>query len=99
MKHLTVDEMIDFVSLTKLDADALMLSATVNEHIRDCDQCLRYVQAFQMIHDEFARLHGSDDFRKFVINKVRSANNGKNADLPLVASEKPTQQDEYDGYA
>lgn len=93
MKHLTVDEMIDFVSLTKLNAEALMLSATVNEHIRDCDKCLKRVQAFQIVHDEFARLQGSGDFKKFILSKVRStsAQSAKN--------ETQAQQEELDDYA
>ena len=92
MKHLTVDEIIKFISLTELNAEALMLSAAVNEHIRDCDKCLKRVQAFQMIYDEFARIQGSGDFKQFMESKVQT---GKRL---LAADAEPTAQDELDGY-
>ena len=93
MKHLTVDEMINFVSLTELNAEALMLSATVNEHIRNCDKCLKRVQAFQLIYDEFAKLQGSGDFKNFILSKLQSTQ------TQPVAEETQSLQDELDGYA
>lgn len=70
MKHLTVDEMIDFVSLTQLDSSTLMLAATVNEHIRTCQQCLKRVQAFQLIHDEFTKIVTCGDFKMYYHESV-----------------------------
>lgn len=70
MKHLTVDEMMEFVSLTELNADAIMLSAAVNGHIRKCDKCLKCVQAFQLIHDEFSNLRNNGDFRTYLKNRL-----------------------------
>jgi hypothetical protein len=64
MKHLTVDDMIRFVSLTELNDEAMELSASVNGHIRRCGECLERVRAFQMIYDEFTALSGNGDFRK-----------------------------------
>ena len=80
MKHLTVDEMMDFVSLTELNADAIMLSAAVNGHIRKCDQCLKRVQAFQMVHDEFSSLRNNGDFRKYLKSRLSKAT-AEQADL------------------
>lgn len=56
MKHLTVDEIIQFVSLTELNSRAIRLSAAVNGHIRGCAECLKLVRAFQMTHDGFQGL-------------------------------------------
>ena len=92
MKHLTVDEMTRFVSLTELNADALMLSATVNGHIRKCEKCLKRVQAFQAVYDEFVRIKGSGEFKKYICSKIQTAQ------LPNVASAEPTALEELDGY-
>ena len=66
MEHLTVDEMIRFVSLTELNAEAVELSASVTRHIRKCRDCLKRVQAFQMIYDEFTELCEHGDFANYV---------------------------------
>ena len=71
MDHLTVDQIIDVVSLTKLNKEAAELSAAVNGHIRRCDKCLRLVRAFQMIYDEFSQLSTSGDFRKYILTAVQ----------------------------
>lgn len=52
MKHITVDEVIGFVSFTKLDEDTRALVAKVNAHIMQCPACLRTVRAFQLVYDE-----------------------------------------------
>lgn len=63
MKHLTVDEMIDFVSFDKVDAQILAKASYVNAHIRSCDQCLRKVRAFQTVYDELVRMGNRSAFR------------------------------------
>lgn len=55
MKHLTVDEMIDFVSLRELNREAIELSTVINGHIRTCRTCRERVRAFQVIFDELSR--------------------------------------------
>lgn len=70
MKHLKVEQIIDFVSLTQFDSEAVALSATVNGHIRKCQKCLRLAKAFQMIHDEFSNMHICDDFKQYVNTAV-----------------------------
>lgn len=52
MKHITVDEMIDFVSFETVDPKTLENASKVTTHIRTCGECLRRVNAFQMIYDE-----------------------------------------------
>lgn len=67
MKHLTVDEIINFVSLTELNDEALVLCAYVNEHIRKCKRCREIVRAFQMIYDEFTKNAACRDFKKYIL--------------------------------
>lgn len=78
MKHLTVDEILDFVSLTELDARSIELSAVVNGHIGKCEKCLELVRSFQMIYDEFVRLNVSGNFKCFLadnISEIKKENN------------------------
>lgn len=64
MKHLTVDEIIRFVSMTELNDETLALSAIVNSHIRRCKECLDLVRAFQLLHDEFMHMQNGGEFVK-----------------------------------
>ena len=65
MEHLTVDQIMDFVSLTALNEEATALIATVNGHIHKCEACLQRVRAFGLLHDEFVRLSITKDFRAY----------------------------------
>ncbi len=93
MEHLSVDEIIDFVSLEKLNDDAVKISTTVNEHIRNCEKCLKLVRAFQMIYDEFSKLNASGDFKKYIKEKV-SDEKIKNEE----AVKTKTDYDDLDGF-
>lgn len=70
MKHLTIDEILDFVSFETLDATSLQLATKVNSHIRTCEECFRKVQAFQMIYDEFVRLGTHGNFKSHIYRIV-----------------------------
>jgi hypothetical protein len=48
MKHLTIDEIIDFVSTEKVDCE---LASKVTTHILRCQTCFNKVRAFQNVHD------------------------------------------------
>ena len=67
MNHLSVDDIIKFVSMTELNDEALALSACVTAHIRECDECLELVRSFQLIYDEFTRLKSEKTFKKYLI--------------------------------
>ena len=58
MKHLTTDEILDFVTLESLDGKGLALSKKVNEHIRSCPSCRQKVTAFLEVSDELTKLKG-----------------------------------------
>lgn len=64
MKHLTVDEIIDFVSARTLDPDTLEKAAAVTTHMRVCRGCMRRVRAFQMVYDECVRRGRTGSFEK-----------------------------------
>ena len=87
MKHLTVDQIIDFVSITKLDNESIELFATVNGHIRQCEKCLELVRAFQNIYDEFCRLNTTDGFKDFVSKTVLSKDKDNTIEDSLVLEE------------
>lgn len=70
MTHLTVDEIIDFVSISKMDIGSMELASRVNTHIRGCDDCLKKVRAFQLIYDELTKVGVSVDFKTFVYKIV-----------------------------
>lgn len=81
MEHLTVDEIIEFVSLTEFNSKSLSLSATVNGHIRKCGKCLELVRAFQLIYDEFSRLNTRMSFREYALNATSDTNANTNANV------------------
>lgn len=64
-EHLSVDTLLDFVTLSACSTAAVRLCASVNCHIRGCSLCLQRVRAFQDVHDAFIRLHSPGDFKTF----------------------------------
>jgi len=55
MKHLTVEQITEFVGMKKLDPHALELAANVTTHIRACSACMRKVRAYQLVQDGMER--------------------------------------------
>lgn len=55
MKHLTPEEMINFISISELTPETLALVSKVNTHIRQCDSCLTKLQSFQFVNDELTK--------------------------------------------
>ncbi len=52
MKHLSVEEIIKYVTASKLDSQTLDLLSDVNAHVRECEVCREKVQAFQTMSDQ-----------------------------------------------
>ncbi len=75
MDHLTFDEIVEFVSLSELNEDAVKLSAVVNGHIRNCEKCLNLVRSFQMIYDEFTMTDEKNNFNEYAQNIVSENEN------------------------
>lgn len=53
MNHLSIDEVIEFVSFNKMTKENLELAARVNAHICRCEKCLELVNKYQAIYDEY----------------------------------------------
>lgn len=86
MKHLTVDEIVDFVTFERIDNKSLENAAKVNTHIRQCSECLRKVRAFQMVYDEFKEMYKEKADWKSIAEKTFNTdmnNDIKDDDFPL----------------
>ena len=70
MRHLTVDEMLDFVSLEELNEESIAYAAAVNSHTRKCEKCRRAVCAFQEIYDKFVQYSADGSFKDFVSKSI-----------------------------
>ena len=71
--HLSVDEIIEFVSFSGISEETLTLSAKVNGHIRDCAECMERVTAFQDVYDELCRIGNSGSARGIMYKMVSEA--------------------------
>ena len=88
MRHLTVEEIIDFVSIREWTEASLALIACVNGHIRNCDQCLKLVQAGRLIHEEFLRMGVGEDFENWLDREYPESMKAGLAALPRAVTEK-----------
>ena len=71
MPHLTVEEIIDFVSFDTLSDEAIRLAARVNEHIRVCPLCKEKVASFQLIYEELCRLGKAKEGRQSLLHRMQ----------------------------
>lgn len=58
MDHLTLDDVIEFVSLTEINEESMQRISAVNTHIAACDECRVLVRSFQTVYDELTRADG-----------------------------------------
>ena len=70
MTHLTVEEIIEFVSIDKLSEETITLSTKVNEHIRSCPTCLEKVSSFQMVYDELCIIGSVSDVKQSIYRLI-----------------------------
>ena len=66
MEHLTVEEIIDFVSFDELTKENIDLALKVNKHIFSCAECMEKVNAFQNVYDELYRLGNGIDVKEML---------------------------------
>ncbi len=71
MDHLSVDEIIGFVTAEELTEQSVKLIDRVNSHICVCSKCLETVQAFQLIYDEFLEMSVNGDFKLFLSQALK----------------------------
>lgn len=51
MEHVSVEKIIEFVSLDRLSESDLAMTREVNTHLCDCADCRRRVRAAQALYD------------------------------------------------
>lgn len=68
MDHLTIEEMLEFVTMKKLDERTLKLASRVNAHILRCDECLEQVKELQVIYEELGMID-LDELRQLTNEK------------------------------
>ena len=59
MNHPDLNELIEFVSMDKLTAETLELSARVNAHLAECADCRAKVRDLQKVYDALLREGGT----------------------------------------
>ena len=52
MEHLSVEEIIKYVTVNNVDKETLDLLSKVNGHIRNCSSCKEKVDSYESINDE-----------------------------------------------
>ncbi len=66
MSHLSFEEVVEYVSLSKLNEESIALASKVDTHIRNCDECLKLVRSVRLIHEEFSRLKKDGSIADFL---------------------------------
>lgn len=62
MIHLSLNEIIAFVSIDELSQESIALATKVNAHILTCDSCRRSVELFQEAYDSVAKEENKEAF-------------------------------------
>lgn len=55
MEHLSVEEIIKYVTANKVDSETLNLLSKVNGHIRNCPTCREKISAYECINEELKK--------------------------------------------
>ncbi len=63
MKHLTIDEIIAFVTMDALTDENIQFAAKVNGHIIACEKCREKVTAFQAVGEKLIGIEGMDGLK------------------------------------
>lgn len=62
MEHLSIEEIIKYVTVNKVDKETLDLLSKVNGHIRICSFCREKVASFERVSDELKKVLLQNDF-------------------------------------
>lgn len=52
MEHLSIEEILNYVSATKINDETLELFSKVNGHIRNCPSCKKKINALELANEE-----------------------------------------------
>lgn len=55
MEHLSIEEIIKYVTSSKINIETLDLLSKVNGHIRNCPSCKEKVDSYENINDEIKK--------------------------------------------
>ncbi|MBQ2963194.1 MAG: hypothetical protein IJE14_00905 [Clostridia bacterium] len=61
MEHLTVEEIIKYVTANKVDRETVDLLSKVNGHIRKCPACEERVSAFECVNEALEKATFEND--------------------------------------
>ena len=81
MRHLTPNEIIDYLSISEITPSTLSLASKVNTHIRSCERCLTKVQAFQVVREELKRSNQSAEIEVLAAEVRRRSGERSPVDL------------------
>lgn len=55
MEHLTIEEIIKYVTASRVDGETLKLLSKANGHIRNCTLCKEKIDSYETINDELKK--------------------------------------------
>ena len=70
MDHLTVDEIIGYVTGVDVDGETRKDIAKINVHIIKCEECLRKVRAMQVISEGLEAEYSARKVREILLEKT-----------------------------
>lgn len=62
MEHLSIEEIIKYVTVNNVDKETLDLLSKVNGHIRSCSSCKEKVDSYESINDELKKVTNENGF-------------------------------------
>ena len=65
MKHLSAEDIINYVTMDEMNETSLGFCKNVNGHIRGCSACLGKLRKYLDIHDAYSVQNPGGDFRVF----------------------------------
>ena len=70
MDHLTVDEIIGYVTGVDVDGETRKDIAKINVHIIKCEECLRKVRAMQVLSEGLEAEYSARKVREILLEKT-----------------------------
>ena len=70
MDHLTVDEIIGYVTGVDVDGETRKDIAKINVHIIKCEECLRKVRAMQVLSEGLEAEYSARKVREILLEKA-----------------------------
>ncbi len=86
MIHLTTDEMLEFVTMTKLNARTRELSAYVTGHIVKCEECRNKLSAYQAIYGELCQRVDRNRIEGIIKYAIKNRPSDENGDTGSLGS-------------